>query len=196
MQSNLMRPLALLIVLAVIGSGIYLMMKPGTDTAVIGENVPDGPTLSAYENATYGLRFSYPDTYVVTERDEPGSALRMHHSITLMDKTAAANIPEGGEGPTTITIDIFGNGIDKQSVDQWIKNTSISNFKLSPDQMLATTTVDGVSARSYTWDGLYRGESTVLSKGDNIYMFSVTYMDTLDHIRDDFAALLSAVKFE
>jgi hypothetical protein len=172
------------------------MMKPGTDTAVIGENVPDGPTLSTYENATYGLRFSYPDTYVLSERDEPGSALRMHHSITLMDKTAAANIPQGGEGPTTITIDIFGNGIDKQSVDQWIKNTSKSNFKLSPDQTLSTTTIDSLSARSYTWDGLYRGESSVLSKGDNIYMFSVTYMDTLDRIRDDFAALLSTVKFQ
>lgn len=194
-KTDMFRPLALIAVLAIIILALYIMMKPGTEST-IGEHEPVvTPTVRAYENATYGIRFSYPDTYVVTEHDQ-GTGERSHRTIVLMDKIAAANIPQNGEGPTAIRIDVFGNGIDTLSVEQWVKNTSFSNYKLSPDEKLETATVSGKNGLTYTWDGLYRGESTVVSNTDTIFMFSVTYIDSTDPIRGDFAALLANVRLD
>lgn len=191
----MVRLVSLLVVIGVIIAAVYLMLKPGADST-IGENVPDAlPQTQTYENAAYGIRFSYPNSYVISEREE-GTGERAHHVIVLMDKEDAANIPQNGEGPTTINIDIFGNGVDKLPVTQWINNTSSSNFKLSPDQVLASTTVAGTEGLSYIWDGLYRGESTVIAHKSDIIMFSVTYMDSTDAIRDDYRALLASVSLQ
>lgn len=193
-QSGLLRAGALCAVIVVIAAAGFLMLMPGEEKASIGENETDVSVVRQYTSATSSLTFTYPDSYVLTEHDAPGSAERAHHVIVLIDKKAAANIPENGEGPTTITIDIFGNGLDKQTPEQWIKNSSLSNFKLSPDQALSTSTVAGVHGLSYVWDGLYRGESTVIAHGTDIMMFSVTSMDSTDRIRDDFKTLLLSVQ--
>ncbi len=195
-SEKILRPLALLAVLAVIGSAFYLMLQPAEENPSIGEHVVETVRSVQYVNETYGLTFSYPDTYVLSERDAEGNAMRAHHTIVLMDKNDAASIPANGEGPTTISIDIFGNGIDKQTVEAWIKNSSNSNFKLSIDDVLASTTLSGVPGFSYTWDGLYRGESTVVSNSDDILMFSVTYRDSTDVIREDFRSLLRSTELQ
>lgn len=192
-NDSILKPLALLAVIAIILFAVYLMMQPGVE-GTIGEDVPDeAPTVQIYDSAAYGLRFSYPESYVLTEHDA-GSGERTHHTIVLMDSTAAANLPIGGEGPPAISIDIFGNDIDALPVEAWIKNTSASNYKLSTDQTLTPATVGGSAGLSYTWDGLYRGESTVIAHGDNILMLSGTYMDSTDAIRTDFSELLRTVQ--
>ena len=195
MNSNALRILALIAVLAVIGSAAYLMLQPGTDSSAIGEHETDTSRLQSYDNPTYGVSFSYPDSYVLTERDEPGLAQQSRHVITLMDKTAAANIPENGEGPTTISIEVFESAaIDSRSVEQWIKNTNATNFNLSPNQTLSQTTVAGVQGLSHAWDGLYSGESTVIVHKDNMLVFSVSFMARTDSIRSDFTELLRTVQ--
>ncbi len=192
-MQTMFKPIALLAVIAVIIFAAYLMMKPGTESS-IGENVVvETPSTQTYDSAQYGLRFTYPDSYVLTERDE-GSGERSHHIIILMDKVAAANIPVGGEGPTAITIDIFGNGIDTLPVETWIKNTSASNYKQSIDGVLTPSTVGGIGGLSYTWDGLYRGESAVIAHKELMLMLSVTSLESIDTIRSDFAALLSSLQ--
>lgn len=195
-QSSIARVFSLTVVLIVIGSAFYLLSRPGNDTPTIGEDNATVPKMLQYESASYGLRFSYPDTYVLTEQDVGNQAEREHHAIAIINKIAAANIPQGGEGPTAITIDIYGNGIDKQTPENWIRNSSPSNFKLSPDQKLSTTTVGGAPAYSYTWDGLYRGDSVVISHASNILMFTVTYMDATDPIRTDFQQLLQSLTLQ
>ncbi len=191
----MVRILSLVVVVGVVIGAVYLMLKPGAES-VIGENVPDvTPTTQSYQSSVYGLSFTYPDTYVLIERDE-GTGERARHVIVLMDKDDAANVPQNGEGPTTITIDIFDNRIDAIALESWIKNTSASNYKLSPDQELASTSVSGAPGLSYVWDGLYRGESTVIAHKNDIVMFSVTYMDSTAQIRDDFRSLLSTVSLK
>lgn len=190
-----MRIVALIAVLAVIFGAAYIMSRPNKEVPVIGETEPDTEITQHYENAQFGISFNYPDNYVLSEQDIGNQGERVHHALSLMKKSDTINIPLNGEGPTAITLDIYGNGIDKQGIEHWIRNTSASNFKLSANQVLSTSTVSGVMAYAYTWDGLYRGDSVVLSKGQNIYMFSVTYMDSAAPIRDDFAALLASIKF-
>ena len=144
-----------------------------------------------YASSTYGIRFTYPDTYVLSERDEGNAAERTHHVIVLTDRSALSLTPENGEGPPTITIAVFGNAHERLTPESWIKNVSASNFKLSPDNTLATTTIASSTAYTYTWDGLYRGESAVLTHGSDIIMLSVTSLDSADRIRDDFIDMLS-----
>lgn len=142
----------------------------------------------AYVNAAYGIAFDYTGDYDLTER-EAGSAERYHYSIALTQAIAA--VPEGGEGPTAITVDIFQNDIERQNVEDWIRNTSASNVKLG-DGALTSVMVDGQEALSYSWDGLYRGDSVVLAHRDNIIMLSVTYLDPADKIRGDFEVFVDS----
>jgi hypothetical protein len=127
----------------------------------------------------------------VLAESEAGNAERAHHSISI---TKATNVPAptAGEGPVSVTIDIYQNDLDRLSLIAWITNTSESNFKLGPGVM-ASTTVAGVEAASYTWSGLYEGESTVFLHGTNVVSVSGTHMDATDEMRDVYRSVLASV---
>src|SRR3989344_2692375 len=148
-----------------------------------------------YRNPTYSISFQYPDRYELRER-EAGTQERYHYSITLIDKEAFPEIPQNGEGPPAITVDIFQNNLDTLLIEQWVHGTNDSNFKLSPDDALTSTTVAGVPALSYTWDGLYLGRSVVLSHKDNIVVLSVQWLTEEDAIIEDSAKVLASLKLD
>ncbi len=149
-------------------------------------------TRETYASSTLGISFTYPSNYLLQERDLPGSAQRRHHVITLMPRSDVPP-PQGGEGPPTITVDVIQNNLDKLTTDAWIRNSSASNFKLSPDSVIATTTLGGVPARTYQWDGLYQGTTVALARAAYIYAFSVTSLNPTDPIRSDFEQVLRSV---
>jgi len=142
-----------------------------------------------YGNPAYGLSFEYPESYQLGEAEVGG-----RHVITLVDKAFLAASTTASEGPTSISVEIFPN-TRNLTPSEWVKATPASNFVLSPDGTLASSTQAGKEAVAYLWDGLYRGESYVFSQRESIYMFSVTYMDTDDRIRRDFVRLLKSVQF-
>ena len=150
------------------------------------------PAALSYSSEQYGITFTYPDTYALQER-ELGNGERWHHAIVLVDKAWLANIPEGGEGPPALSVDIYQNDLDQLPIENWIRDTNASNFKLSIDGRLAEVQVAGSRALYYRWDGLYRGESYALAHKGNIVVFSATYNATDDQIRKDFAQVLSSV---
>ncbi|MDO8552636.1 MAG: hypothetical protein Q7S01_03870 [bacterium] len=178
-----MRNLLILIVavLIIAGSMYFFARETPAPAPFEGEK-----STTQYTNGQYGLSFEYPSTYVLQEK-EVGNGERMHYSIVLLDREWLANIPEGGEGPPAISVDIFQNDIEQMKVEDWIRGTNFSNFKLSPDGNLSTTTVAGREAYTYRWDGLYQAESYVFSHKDNIVMFSVTFNAPEDQIRSEFS---------
>lgn len=184
----------------ILGSIVVLLILIGGYVFIFKGNETSAPTLAPqdtskiYSNADYGISFTYPETYVLTER-ALGNGERFHHNITLMDREAAANISQNGEGPTAITIDFIQNDIEKLSIKDWINNDSRSNFKLSPDGELISTTIAGKEALTYTWDGLYRGHSIVFTHKDAIVMYSVTYMTLDDHIVSDSIDIFESIEF-
>jgi len=180
-----------IVVLLVLVGG-YVFISKGNET-LTPTPVPQD-TSKIYSSVDYGISFTYPETYVLTER-ALGNGERSHHNITLMDREAAANIPQNGEGPTAITIDFIQNDIEKLSVRDWINNDSRSNFKLSPDGELISTTIAGKEALTYTWDGLYRGQSIVFAHKDAIVMYSVTYMTPGDKIVSDSIEIFESIQF-
>ena len=177
---------AIIIALAV---GGFLIMQRGSG---VGDNqqVPAGS--QEYSNAAYGLSFSYPDTYVLSELDAPGSGERKHHAVLLMRKEDLP-LPQGGEGPPAITIDIYQNNLDKLSAEAWIRNTSESNFKLG-DGTITPSTISALPALSYRWSGLYEGTTIVLAQSDWVYVFTVTYLEMGALIVQDFVAIRDSVQ--
>jgi hypothetical protein len=153
---------------------------------------PEAPVVPVYTSSKYGVTFSYPDTYALQER-ELGNAERWHHSIVLINKEWLAKMPDGGEGPPAIGVDIYQNNLDKLSLEEWVRGTSLSNFKLSTDGKLSLASVAGAKAFYYQWDGLYRGESYVTTHSGNIVVFSATYNAEDDQIRKDFREVLGSV---
>ncbi len=149
-------------------------------------------TLKTYTNADLGISFSYPAAYVVEERSAPG-AERIQKSVILVREADLANIPVGGEGPTTINFDFFQNNLDKLSAEQWATGSAPSNYKLSTG---ATTPLllDGREAFTYAWDGLYHGLSSVISHGDWILMTTVTTLTAEDEILSDYVQVLKTLK--
>ncbi len=186
--------LVVIATVAVVGIAGFVIYRSGALSGIDGSGVTLPTSTKTYESPAYGIAFQYPDTYAIQEHDAPGSALRKHHSVVLMDRVAASSTPEGGEGPTAITIDIFQNDLDKLSVENWVRNTSNSNFKLSVDGNLVPLQIAGKQALGYTWDGLYRGDSVVLDHNKNIVMLSVTYNETSDQIHKDFAYILATLQ--
>ncbi len=145
--------------------------------------------MSDFSNAEYGISFTYPAHYSV---DEQHFADR--HTIILADKDALAATPQNGEGPTTITLDVFQNPRDLSPSD-WVKSNSASNFQLS-NGALASTTQAGAEAVAYVWDGLYRGESYVFENGDEIVMLTVTMMEPTDAIHNDFEKVMRSLQLK
>ena len=174
-------PLIILAALVVISAAVYWATAEFS-----GES-----NSSVYMNDTYDISFEYPDTYELQER-EVGNGERYRYAITLIDKEALANIPQNGEGPPAINVEIFQNNLDKLSVETWVRGTNFSNFKLSPDGTLTVGTVAGTPALSYIWDGLYRGRSVVVAHKGNIIMLSVQWLTEEDAIIKDFADLLTS----
>ncbi len=171
-----------LVVAIVFTAAAYLFLSP--EETFNSTDIP-AKIMVAYTNVEHGISFTYPDTYILNEM-EVGNGERWHYNITLIDKEAAANVPQNGEGPISITIDIFQNNLDKLTIAEWVNNVSYSNFKLILGGALTSITLADKEALAYTWDGLYRGDSIVFEHDGNIVMLSVTYLSPEDDIISDF----------
>jgi hypothetical protein len=175
--------------LALLGIGVYFFAIPA--------DVPnETPTQTqTYSSEKYGLSFTYPSFYELTEHDGEGSALREQHTIVLTNR-ADLPLPEGGEGPPTITIAMYQNNLDSMTTEDWIRGSSASNFKLSEEQRLTSVTLDGKPALSYRWSGLYEGTTIALARPDWIYAFTVTYFEPGADIVQDFVAVRDSVRIK
>jgi hypothetical protein len=184
-----------LIVLIAIATTAYILFMRGTEPLPQAEpNTSDeAAQMRSYSSDKYGVSFIYPDEYQLTEFDAPGSALREQHTIVLQH-TDDLPAPEGGEGPPSITIDIYQNNLDNQTTEGWIRSDSRSNFKLG-EMTLASTTIDGKQALSYRWSGLYEGTTVATAEKDWIYAFNVTYLEMGADIIQDFVTLRESVRF-
>jgi len=169
---------------------VFVFFKKNIDLPINNTNNENSLKVT-YLNTEYGFSFDYPDTYQVDER-VIDNVNRIHKVIILLPKGFIP--PEGGEGPTTINLDIYQNNLDKLSIERWVKETSNSNYKLG-DGKLTSTSVDGLDALTYNWDGLYRGQTIVFAYKDNIYAMSVTYMTSDDQILKDFDLVYNSFNF-
>lgn len=144
--------------------------------------------LNLYANGTYAMSFPYSGDYLVSE-GERGTPQAPHYAIILTHRDDA-DLPLGGEGPTTISIDIYPNAPNPKSLEAWLVSSPESNFALGP-QEFSESVVSGEPALSYRWSGLYEGETTAFLHDGNVVLVSVTYLSPDDTIVSDYRTLLS-----
>ncbi len=182
------------VALVVVISGFLYFRGTSTGTSQ-NQQVADTRAIKTYYDPRYGVAFNFPETYAVQEHDSTAAEGPKHHTIVIGDKNELANAPQNGEGPAVMTIDIYENTA-KQTTEKWIKGNNFSNYKLSNDAELSSTTVAGISAYAYPWDGLYRSLSIVFPQGSRMYMMSVGYNAVSDQIYKDFAGVVASVQFD
>ena len=191
MNKPLRSIILIVLAIAVVGAGAYALY---TKKALSPTGpAPEEALGNQYMDMERGFSFQYPDFYELFER-EAGNAEREHYAITLIRESDTVPV-EGGEGPTAITIDIFQNDIDKQSIMDWMTGTNDSNYKLG-DGAYVRTTVGDVDALVYTWSGLYEGKTTVFAHGDDIIAVSVTWLTPTDGMLADYQLLLDSFTFD
>lgn len=161
------------------------------------EGSADNPSQGTrvYESDFYNLRFAYPDSYFLIERDV-GTPETPQRAIILAENTQEnRDVLEGRgdeprEGPTAITIDIYENP-QELSAQDWVHSST--TWTLS-DQILKPVNVSGHEGVAYHWSGLYEGTSTIISAGKYMYVASVTSLSAEDQMIQDYEALLGSLQ--
>lgn len=183
--------IVILAALVLLGAGAAaFVIQSKTD----GNSAPIGAAEREYVNDVYGISFRYPDTYQLEEA-ERGGWHRGLYVITLMRK-ADLPPPEGGEGPPAIEIAIYQNNLDQMSLHGWLVGTNFSNYKLSFDGLVSSTTVDGAEAIAYNWSGLYTATTTAFLHKDSLIAASVMFLERGDEIVRTYYALLDSLQLK
>ena len=168
------------------------------DGSAVGRSGPDctfdpcPDNMELFMDTVIGISFGYPDHYVVAQ-DVPSEEGYLH-SVTLTEKGVDAS-PVDSEGPPTIAIDVYVRDSSNRTIEDWIRGDRRSNFHLSPDAILTQRTVGDDEGLSYSWDGLYTGESIGVMEGGRVFIFSVSYLSPEDRIKADFERIVSTVRF-
>jgi hypothetical protein len=149
-----------------------------------------GANENTYVSNEYNFSFEYPLNYDLLEAAGTDSN---RYSIVLarMDNNP---VPQNGEGSTAITVDIFDNP-SSTNAEEWVKGEMASNFNIATSG-LEETTVDGIPALTYEWDGLYRGRSVAVSHDGSIILISGTYLEQSDPIYADFDEVVDSFELE
>lgn len=183
------------IVALVVGAGAAVWHFVLRDVSLGGgSSQEDKLPLYIFDDA--GLSFNYPRSYVFESyplEDETDSWV----SLMLVRAKDKQSAEENGasEGPVAITISIFTN-TENLSADEWVRTSPHSNFALSKDNSIQTTSLGGEQGVSYTHSGLYESDAVAVAHGDSIYLFEGSWAAVGDSIRTDFQNLLKTVKFK
>lgn len=194
-----------IILLVVGGYFLYKNQKPVSlidervsKIDVTSDEIPKGKVgMSMYENYLYSFNFEYPQNLYMKEKDAvPGakSLLSIVMAEGTKDNVALIEGTYKGpprEGPTSITMDVYSNE-KKLSASDWAKqdvNWASSNKEVS------NVPVNGIQGVAYSWSGLYEGESVIVTRGTEAYVFSVTWLTAEDQILKDFDMILKSFSF-
>ena len=185
MKKELPSAAAVIVFLILAATIIFLNPQKGSQLN------PAGPTQVPYVGIG-GLSFFYPNSYVLTQRHDSyeGDPIVV---LTLVPNDV--KIPDMSDGPTAISIIEVPNS-GAETLSAWVKGHSISNFSLSPDHVLASTTVAGEPAVSYTHPGVYESKAVAVKHKGNIYILSVGSIAPTDQIYVDFQNILQTVQFK
>jgi len=159
-------------------------------------------SMTIYSNQELGLEFDYeagPNGYVLQEMDPAENTNGLLKTLVLIQtedqKTLEENgAPVGGEGPATITINVFSNLKERHPSVWAMENISYSNYNLKVSDETEEV-VGGANAVRYMADGLYSSENFVIAHGGLIYVFTGMYIDENSDLRKDFSPLVESVKF-
>lgn len=183
--------IGLVVAVVIIGGGYYYYSSQQEKVAAVEALGPSDTR--PYRSEEHGISFSYPEEYEISERDLAPTSAGERHVVTLVTQ-ADANLPEGGEGPKSIELMFIQNDKASLTTDKWVRNSSDSNFNLSPDKGTATIKIADKEGLMFRWNGLYNGETTVAAGREWIYVVSVTFDNENDQIVKDYRSILNSIR--
>jgi len=190
MNKNIVIGIIVILILGVGGYAVYKNDERAPDVVIVNPGTTE--KMKEYKSDKFGFSFSYPETYILTEK-EVGDSNRKYTALVLIHKSDAE--PRvNGEGPTAITYEIYTNVLD-QNVKEWLIFSNQSNYNLKKAPYVETA-IGGLSAIDYKWSGLYEGETTAFNFEDFIIAFSVTYFEESDQIVKDYAKIKETLTFQ
>ncbi len=185
----------------IIGALVLIALIGGISLLSNGEKVSDldnsNTDFVTYSNVELGLAFDYKDGangYVVQESTPSGDPDLVRAIVLIPSADAGKPAPMGGEGPATITVQVFKN-TKKQWSRTWAdEHTQYSNINLKMGEV-SEAVVGGANAIRYMADGLYASENFVVAHGEYVYVFTGMFLDENSSLRKDFSPIVNSVRF-
>ncbi|HYD93267.1 MAG TPA: hypothetical protein VEB18_02310 [Candidatus Paceibacterota bacterium] len=168
--------LLIIVLLLALGAG-YLFTEKTNAPVVTPEN--------SYANDRYGISFSYPTNYTLTENRTDADGVQYAIVLTRSGET----LPVNGEGPTTVTITVF----EDATLDEWLESPR-SNLMLGSGET-EPSMVGDMAAVTFRWSGLYEGETTAFQHGENVIAISKTWIAEDDDTHDVYVSVLNSFSF-
>lgn len=202
-HSKISKLIWLVIAIAVIALGYFVFKNkevadPMDKVNIVEDVIPKGKSgMSLYENYLYNFRFEYPENLYMKESESADPNMSLLSLVLVEGTKENVDLIEGRytgagrEGPTTITVDVYNNS-KKLTPEQWAKQDK--NWNIGSKQ-ISTGRVGETGGVAYTWSGLYEGESVIITKGEEAYVFTVTWMTPEDQILKDFDKILKLFAF-
>jgi hypothetical protein len=187
-----------IIALAVLGLGLAV-----SRTRLPGDNTPPDGTIAttteeflSYRNERFGFAFQYPARYELSvQESDPEGVGDPQVTVTLIQSADAAP-RENSEGAPVISVRAIEstnrtNPVTDNSLRWWITGGAgnLTNYKLSADGTLSSTTVAGQDAFAYRYSGLYETDAVAFFSADRKtgYVLSAGWLTEDDQIRKDFS---------
>ncbi len=140
-------------------------------------------TPRVYENTNFGIKFKYPDSYEISEKDNVLSKNKSKHTISLLK-----------DSDSFITIDIIDRDNTTDVVD-WVKgNAETSYFGLS-NGSFETASAGTKKIIAYFWFGDWNGNTLALIHNGRIFLLTVAVKPETKDIQADFVSILSTMEF-
>jgi hypothetical protein len=148
-------------------------------------------TSIVYSNVADGVTFSYPSTYALETHELDIEGMKGKY-LTLTP--ADIELPDAGEGPPGITIEIFENK-KRISLEKWLESNTHGTSALASHWKPDEQVVGGEKGITYTASGLYESDNIAVSHGEKIYVFSASWATRDDQTLKDLQSVLTSVQF-
>lgn len=188
------KSILILIMLAVAATAGYFMFR--IDAEKTGEHIAS--QYATFSSSELGVAFKYrtgPSGYVLQESTPTDTENGLVRALVLVrTEDVARGMPVGGEGPATMSVQVFTNTKKQQSRAWADAHVQYSNINLKIGDV-SEAVVGGAKAVRYMTDGLYRADTVVVAHGGYVYELSGAFLDENSDLRRDFQPLLDSVTF-
>ncbi len=177
---------------------IYVPVREQTNEPVAEPDQLSDVQTTIFSDSELELAFSYlvgPEGYVLEERGSPEPKDGLVRTLILTATRELGNVPEGGEGPPTINVQVLDNREAQDPLTWASDHQAYSNSNLMIGSV-EETNIGDVSGIRYRADGLYVSENIIVARNEKVYVFSGMFFEEDSKLMRDFEVLLRTVRFD
>jgi hypothetical protein len=154
------------------------------------------PVLTTKRAVVGGVSFDYSSAFGEVVKNN-NTTNKGQPNIVIFEQNEGAKAFFNGAGkvqseaPPTITVHVYEKGTE--DTNSFLKKAAPYIHSKGEGRPVI---LSGQNALSYSWDGLYKGDSVAFTRGNVVYLFSVTYITTEDILVKEYESIVNKVRFE